>query len=181
MRSDLKFFPPSPKQRGFSMLEILITLVIVAIALLGTAGLQIYAMRMNKGGQFRTQAIFLASGIAERMEANKAGAVAGGYIATSTAPTTMMTDCGAAACDSTNLARYDLSQWEATITNPALPLPGASWQICIDADSDNVCDALQTPTNPINYRIVINWTDRSSVTTGSGETFSYTSTRTIGN
>ena len=196
MRRDLKSFSSNATQRGFSMLEILITLVIVAIALLGTAGLQVYAMRVNKGGQFRTQAIFLASGIAERMEANKAGAVAGNYVATSTAPATMGTDCETAACDSTNLASYDLKKWEDSIVDPLSPLPGVSWQICIDADSDSVCDTPQTPANPINYRIVISWTDRSTNTTygaynaassvginaaGTGERFSYTATRTIGN
>lgn len=170
MRRDLKFSTPSAVQQGFSMLEILITLVIVATALLGTAGLQIYAMRVNKGSQFRTQAIFLASSIAERMEANKAGAVAGNYVASSAAPATIGTNCETAACDSTNLARYDLSQWEAAITDPLFPLPGASWSI-----------TQTTAGNPSTYSILISWTDRSSDKSSHGETFSYTATRTIGN
>ena len=68
---------PGIKQQGFSMLEILITLVIVATALFGTAGMQINAMRMNKGAEFRTQAVLLASDMADRMEANKVAAIAG--------------------------------------------------------------------------------------------------------
>ena len=64
-------------QRGFSMIEVLITLVIIATALLGTAGLQLQAMKLGKSGDFRTQAVFLANDLAERMEGNESAAVAG--------------------------------------------------------------------------------------------------------
>jgi type IV pilus assembly protein PilV len=153
------------------MLEVLITLVIIAIALLGTAGLQVYAMRMGKSSEFRTQAIFLASDIAERMEANKTAAVAGSYATSDTAPATMGVDCGALACDSSNLALYDLSQWEAAIQTL---LPQPTWTV-----------TQTTAGNPSTYSIVINWIDRRTntqyATAGTGETFSYTSTRTVAN
>lgn len=150
------------------MLEILITLVIVAIALLGTAGLQVYAMRVNQSGQFRTQAIFLASDIAERMEANKAAAIAGNYVQTLTSTTTVPAfDCTTTACNSANLASWDISQWGQAI---AILLPQATWQI-----------TQTTAGNPSTYSIVISWTDRSSDKTSHGETFSYTATRTVSN
>lgn len=151
------------------MLEVLITLVIVATALLGTAGLQLYAMRMGKSGEFRTQAVFLASDIAERMEANKAAAIAGNYVvAAASAPSASATDCAANACDIATLASWDISEWENAII--AVGLPQASWQV-----------AQETAGNPSTYSIVINWTDRSSVKTGTGENFSYTATRTVSN
>lgn len=150
------------------MLEILITLVIVAIALLGTAGLQLYAMRMNHGAQLRTQAIFLASDIAERMETNKAAAIAGNYaVAAASAPSAAASDCGAAACNGTALAGYDISQWETSV---ASLLPQAAWAI-----TQTVAG------NPSTYSIFIQWVDRSTDKTSHGETFSYTATRTIGN
>lgn len=163
-------------QRGFSMLEILITLVIIATALLGTAGLQIYAMRMGQSSQFRTQAVFLASDLAERMEANKAAAVAGNYaLALTSVSSVAATNCAMAACDSTNLASWDISQWGIAIANL---LPQASWKITLTPDAD--CPVAAAG-NPSTYCIFIRWTDRSSVKTGSGETFSYTSTRTVSN
>lgn len=155
-------------QCGFSMLEILITLAIVSIALLGTAGLQVYAMRMNHGGQLRTQAVFLASDLAERMEANKAAAIAGNYtVAAASAPTAAAADCGAAPCSGTALASYDISQWETSLTNL---LPQARWQVTQIAAG-----------NPSTYSIFIRWTDRSTDKTGHGEMFSYTATRTVSN
>ena len=177
------------------MLEILITILIIAIAMLGAAGLQLYAMRVNKGGQSRTQAIFLASNIAERMEANKPAAVAGSYVlAGNGTPAALpaIDPCVAAACTSAQLAARDLNQWENAIV--ALLPQATSWQICIDANADNVCDAVQTPANPITYKIVINWTERTSNTSyaasdaatstgldaaGSGERFSYAATRSF--
>lgn len=175
---------PSTKQHGFSMVEVLITLVIVATALFGTAGLQVYAMRMNQGGQFRTQAVFIASDIAERMEANKAAAVAGNYAVASTSTASVpAADCAQAVCDPANLANWDISQWETSIVN--LSLPQASWQI-----------TQTTAGNPSTYDIIIRWTDRRADTTyaaynatspvglnavGTSEVFSYTATRTISN
>jgi len=154
------------------MLEVLVTLVIVAIALLGTAGLQLYAMRMSQGGQFRSQAVFLADDIAERMEANKAGAVAGLYAVTlSSIETTATIDCSNAACNQTALAQYDLSAWETSLVSM---LPQSTWAITQD-----------TTGNPSTYTISVNWVDRRSNTTyataGTGETFSYNATRTIFN
>jgi type IV pilus assembly protein PilV len=150
------------------MLEILVTLVIVAIALLGTAGLQLNAMRVNKGGQFRTQAIFLASDMAERMEANKTEAVLGTYaVAATSAVSVAAADCSVVACNSANLASWDISQWGTAISNV---LPQPSWTV-----TQTVAG------NPSTYNIVISWTDRSNVKTvaSGGIVDSYTATRTI--
>lgn len=172
-----------PAQRGISLLEVLITLVIVAIALLGTAGLQVFAMRVNQSGQFRTQAVFLASDIAERMEANRAAAVAANYVqALTNVPGVAATLCDSTTCSATQLAAWDVSQWGQEV---ARLLPAASWQICIDADSNNVCDAAPAATNPVTYRIVINWQDRSNARAQNGAGVavldSYIATRTLDN
>jgi len=155
-------------QRGFSMIEVLVTLVIIAIALLGAAGMQLYAMRINQGGEFRTQAIFLASDIVERMEANKQEAINGSYVQGNTTDAgTLSTACSAAVCNAASLAAYDLNQWGNTIE--AL-LPQASWQITQTSAG-----------NPSTYNIVINWTEHSTDKVSHGETLSYTATRTISN
>ncbi len=161
---------PKAKQTGFSMLEILISLVIIAIAMLGAAGIQLNVLRLNKGSQSRTQAIFLASDMAERMEANKAGAVGGNYsLALTSASSVAATDCTAQACDAPTLAAWDISQWGQTISKA---LPQASWSISTAAVA-----------NPITYSIVIKWVDRSDVNTVATGAIveSFTATRTISN
>lgn len=156
------------RQNGFSMIEVLVALVIIATALLGMAGLQVYAMRMTKGGEFRTQAVFLAADIGERMEANKLGAVAGYYaVSASSAPHAASSDCGAGACSPSALADWDVAQWESAIASSGMPQ--ANWLI------------QQTGAgNPAIYRITINWTDRGGTASARSEAFSYVSTRVIG-
>jgi type IV pilus assembly protein PilV len=162
---------PMKLQAGFSLLEILVTLVILALGLLGTAGLQAQALRTNQGGQFRTQAVFLAADIAERMEANKAAAVAGGYAVAAGVSTSSSTNCNSASCNSDDLALFDLNAWQNSITNT---LPGGSWTI-----------TQTTIGNPSVYSIVVSWVDRRTSTTyetaGTGETMSYTTVKAIYN
>lgn len=164
---------PLPSQRGFSMIEVLVTMLIVTLALLGTAGLQAYSMRLNQGAQFRTQAVFLAADLAERMEANPAGAIPGattpmGGYASSWDYTTsgaydqssLLAVC-AGTCASQDLANFDKSQWQNAV---AATLPQVSWVVCVDADLNGVCDTSPPTTDPTTYTITISWVDRRADT-----------------
>lgn len=61
------------KNSGFTMIEILITIIVVSIGLLGLAGLQISGLRANMSSEVRSKASVLANDIAERMHANPLG------------------------------------------------------------------------------------------------------------
>jgi type IV pilus assembly protein PilV len=167
------------RSRGFSLIEVLVTMLLISLALLGTSGLQAYALKLNQGGQFRTQAVVLASDLSERMEANKAAAVAGNYVYTCpSAATVASSACGptGAACSPSALATYDLLQWQATV---ASTLP------------QSTCSVVQTiPGNPSTYTITLAWVDRQTDTTynaaavsssGTGEVLTYQASRTIFN
>ncbi len=168
-------------QRGFSMIEVLVTLLIISLALLGTAGLQAYSMRLSQSSQFRAQAVFLVADLAERMEANREQAVAGTYaLATSGAANALSSACRVAVCTATALADYDLSQWQNAI---AATLPQSTWTV------------VQTVAgNPTTYTITVSWMDRQGDVTnaafdaasglgtnaaGTGERFFYTASRQI--
>lgn len=155
------------------MLEVLITILIIAGALLGTAGMQAYGLKLTQGSQFRTQAVFVANDIIERLAANNAGAVAGSYVATvsaggggGSAP-----DCNAAACTAQELAAFDLGLFE---TRLRAALPGASATIT------------RTGAGPWIYTVAITWeearykpkgsTSASSATT---EAFTFIVSRTV--
>lgn len=172
------------------MIEVLVTLLIISLALLGTAGLQAYSMRLNQGGQFRSLAVFLAADLAERMEANRPATLAGSYVLASTtgadflagAGATSSTACVSAACTAASLAAYDLSQWQSAV---AATLPQSSWSVALTVNGSQS-----------TYTITISWVDRRSNTdnaaadansqfgsnaAGTGEKFSYTSSRTFFN
>ena len=58
------------KQSGFSLLEVLVSVVILSIGLLGMAGIQLKGLSSNNSANLRTQATLLANDLAERMHAN---------------------------------------------------------------------------------------------------------------
>lgn len=168
----------SAKLRGFTMLEVLLTLVIIAVALLGTAGLHSFAMKMNQGGQLRTQAVILGLDLLERIEANNESAVAGNY-AVSTLPTSATVDCAAQPCTPADLATYDLNQFRQRLL---AQLPNSSVTIT------------RTGAGPFIYTVQVNWQERIAKAAGSAtnpgtgstvaasgqtETFSYTVSKTI--
>lgn len=156
------------------MLEVLVSLVLIAVALLGMLGLQINALKLSKGATFRTQAVLLSDEIAERIESNKIGATAGNYVVAtvSSTPVVAGTNCVSTACDSTQLAVFDLAVWQVRI---AAALPGSSWQITNPVAG-----------NPSTYSIVVTWQDRRDnasrttyATAGTSETFSLTTIKVV--
>lgn len=166
------------KQHGFSMIEVLVTMLIISLALLGTSGMQAYAMRMNQGGLLRTQAVFLVADLAEKMESNATTAFASGY---AIAAPTSDTDCLTVYCSGANLAASDLFKWQAAV---AAKLPQGQASPPTVSISGNLA----------TYTITVNWVDRGENTdkaaydatssvgsdsTGKGERFTYTATRTI--
>jgi type IV pilus assembly protein PilV len=66
-------------QRGMTMLEILIAVMVLSVGLLGVAGLQTTNLRNSQSAHQRTMAVLLASGMAERIRANRTVALAGGF------------------------------------------------------------------------------------------------------
>jgi type IV pilus assembly protein PilV len=67
------------KQSGFSMIEILITIAILVVGLLGLAGLQANVAKVEFEAYQRAQAIVLVQEIADRINANKRNALS--YVA----------------------------------------------------------------------------------------------------
>lgn len=60
------------EQRGFSLLEVIITMAILAVGLLGLAGLQARAINAEAESFSRSQAMMLANEMADRMNSNLA-------------------------------------------------------------------------------------------------------------
>ena len=59
------------RQRGFSLVEILVTLVIVMIGLMGLAGVQVRAHQAELESYQRAQALVLVADMADRINANR--------------------------------------------------------------------------------------------------------------
>lgn len=113
------------KQSGFTLLEILVAMLVLAIGLLGLAGLMTSSMRNNLSASHRTQATWAAYDIVDRMRANRANAVAGGYVTAMAAAAT----CSPAATSTTATPAQDIAAWKNQL---ACVLPAGNGSIAIN-------------------------------------------------
>lgn len=110
------------RQRGFSIIEVLIALLVLAIGLLGLAALQAQGLRFNHDAYVRTQATNLAYDIVDRMRANRANVA--GY----TAP-----DPGLVCDPLVASVNMDLSCWYDALAGT---LPGGAGLITTNATAN---------------------------------------------
>lgn len=118
---------PNPRQyriqRGFSLLEVLIALLVLAVGLLGLAALQNMGLRFNHQSYERTQATILIEDMIDRMRANPAGVVTGNYNllpALTYTPPALVQNCETASCiPPSAMAAYDMNRWITTIAGTA--------------------------------------------------------------
>jgi type IV pilus assembly protein PilV len=106
----------------------MVALLILAVGLLGFAGMQTRGMQMARKSYSHSQAVFLADDLVERMRANATAVTAGNYRLTKTgaAPATAATCSSASPCSPAALASKDLNSW----ANLALAvLPGAQFEV----------------------------------------------------
>ncbi len=67
------------RAEGFSLLEVLVTVFILAIGMLGLAALQANSLRFNQGAYLRSVALLQATSMADRMRANIGAVMTGSY------------------------------------------------------------------------------------------------------
>jgi len=96
---------------GFTLIEILVSIVIIAIGLLGVAGLQTVTLRQNYNSHLLTQASFQANDMIERMRANMMGVKDGAY--DNVTGTEANPSCFPQ-CTPQQLAQYDANAWMTT-------------------------------------------------------------------
>ena len=116
--------------RGFTLLEVLVTVVIFSVGMLGIAGLQMTGMKQAHNSHLRAVATTQVLDMADRMRANLEGVEAGNYDYDQTQPNCPpATDCGSSPCTPAQLAEYDVCEWTA---QTAAALPGGAARICLD-------------------------------------------------
>ena len=109
------------RNRGFSLMEILVTLIVLSIGLLGLAGLQLSSLQDNHSAYLRSQATIMAGNIIDRMRANRTIARSGDYdIALGASAATPASSCNGSAsdnCTPAEMATLDLSEWKTDLAD----------------------------------------------------------------
>lgn len=116
-------------QKGVTMIEVLVSVIVLSIGLLGLAGLQSAGLTHNQSASFRSTATMMTYSILDSMRANRTEASNGNYnIALGTAKPT-----GDA------IYQKDLNNW---MTELALRLPTGLGSVNVD-NNNNVTITIQ--------------------------------------
>jgi len=111
-----------PSQRGISLIESMVAIVVMALGILGIVGVQLRTLSDTQTGVRRAQAIHLIEDLSERIKVNPNALLnIGGYaMAWGTNPTGAP-DCKATACTTAQIIQYDLQEWKRLVNNTLAP------------------------------------------------------------
>jgi len=99
-------------QRGFSMIELLVAVLVMGIGVLGITGLQMVSLQNNRGALLRGEAVQLAYDMLDRVRANP-GSNYGG-LNMGTAPPAA-TNCHANNCTEAQMVTFDQAVWKCSL------------------------------------------------------------------
>ena len=137
---------------GFTLLEVLIALLVLSIGLLGLAALQTIGMKFNHQSYQRTQAVFQAYDILDRIRANPRGResyknVPGNFTVTNTNCIAVGT-----ACTAEELANFDIAVWKRAV---AETLVDGRASVCLGT-INNTANLPCAPGGSV-HRVAITW------------------------
>jgi type IV pilus assembly protein PilV len=125
---------------GFTLIEVLVAIVVLAVAIVGAAGAQLAALRTRQASALLSNGVQLAGAMAERMRANaeqmRAPDSANPYLqlrydAALDGPPGAVPPCYAgAACASVQLAAFDIAELKQALH---AQFPGGRVAVCRDA------------------------------------------------
>jgi type IV pilus assembly protein PilV len=149
-------------QVGFSLIEVLIALVVIAIGLLGIAGMQALSISNTSTARQRSLAAIQASSMGSMMRANRgywesASSVTvtatGSASGTSWSSTTLSgslasqgIDCAATTCTPVQMAAYDVQNWGRYIVQQ---LPNGTGTVTCAAGS------------PVSCQVSVSWAEKT--------------------
>lgn len=128
------------RQDGTTLIEVLVTIVLLGIGLLGLASMQNISLKYSYDSYLRTQSALIASDMFDRIRANPTA-----QYDDITATTSV--DCTQTTCAPATMMQYDMTQWAARVDET---FPGAATTIT----------SAGTPIN--TYTIAFKWESRTS-------------------
>jgi type IV pilus assembly protein PilV len=134
------------RARGFSIVEVLVALVVLATGMLGIASLYVTTLRASGSAISRMQAVNLASDLGDRIRANRTAGEA--YEGAAADPADAGACLGTTAnCTPEEVAAQDLLLWNAQIAD-TLPT-GATGTVTVTPEAGGIA----------TYEILLTWTE----------------------
>lgn len=139
-------------QRGLSLIESLVALVVLALGMMSLAGVQARLLVESRTANSRATAVGLIDDLTNRMLLNRDAAIANNYNLAWGAAVAAQ-DCVNNQCSGVQLAQSDLNLWRARLTT-TLPLANAR--------------VFQSPNDPRQIGIAIGWSANESKAADTG-------------
>src|SRR5215813_8708757 len=139
-------------ERGFTLLEVLVALLVLSIGLLGIGKMMMLSARANDSAYMRSQATALAYTMLDAMRANREAATSQGYDTAQVAPAQLACATAAPGCNSGQVAQNDTFLWNQALAT-ALP-NGAGSVVTVAAPVVN------TGANNVTATITVTWSDK---------------------
>ncbi|MDO8291789.1 MAG: type IV pilus modification protein PilV [Gallionella sp.] len=143
------------KNVGFSMVEILVTILILMIGLLGLAGLQGRAMTSQMESYQRSQALILLKDMGDRINANRTNAAA--YVTGASPRGTGFNGSAVLSCAGLTGSALDLCEWHNALLGAVETLGGAKVGAMIGARGCIYQTVVPSAGMPGEYLIAIAW------------------------
>lgn len=131
------------RQQGLSLLEIMISVLVLSIGILGMATLQLQALKSNQSALTRTEATQYAYMINDMMRANRSAALNGQY----------NIDLGGAVSGG-SMAVQDLLHWKRVLSE----LPGGDGAVAVSAGRATITiqwDSSRLATDPASRSMTL--------------------------
>ncbi|WOJ96491.1 type IV pilus modification protein PilV [Congregibacter brevis] len=148
----------SRQQAGFTLIEVMVSVLILLVGLLGVVGMQMLSLQANQGAYFRSQAVYIGAEILDAMRANPTAAASyvGVYpddgAGTSTVPADQSCD-DADGCTPQEAAQQDIREWNVHFFD-VLGVGAGNFRPSIPNGR-----AVITATGN-QYTVTVNWTER---------------------
>lgn len=138
-----KTHSPKSRQQGISLLESLVSLLLLALGVLGLLSVQLRTVSETQTSSYRIVATRLADDLFERVKTNPGGwPTMGQYAVGWGVAAAPGTNCAAVACTAAQKAAWDVAQWK-TLVASTLPLGTAT--------------AFVSPTDVRQIGVMIGW------------------------
>ena len=157
----------APSQRGISLIESMVAIVVMALGILGIVGVQLRTLSDTQTGVRRAQAIHLIEDLSERIKVNPNALLnIGGYaMAWGTNPTGAP-DCKAIACTTAQIIQYDLQEWKRLVNNTLAPQANTAAAATALTDASIFIPADETvASNRRQLGVMIRWRENERSTT----------------
>lgn len=142
--------PSLMRQSGLMLMESLIAVGVLAIGMLGIAGLHASSLSNNQSALYRTRAVFLAADLVERINLNRANAISynGWNISAAATPGASITPYAG-----TDIAVIDQTQWTELLQHRDYGLPSGQATVTVTPQPST--------TSTFNITVVLQWEEKN--------------------